>query len=240
MPTIETARHWYPELDPIHGFDHVLRVYHTAEQIAKAEGADVTIVQAAALLHDVDPSHFTDNPSKRVNHHIASAEYAKEVLVTEGWSQEGISAVVHCIRAHRFRDDREQPQTLEAQVLFDADKLDAIGAIGVARAIAFAAQAGLPAFAPPSKKFIATGELEPGESHSAFHEFTYKLRHIKNRLFTSTAQVIAEAERERTEYQGQLALSRQLAAQSLPNLDNQLDLASLLSLPWSGNAPRRS
>ncbi|MGD9094004.1 MAG: hypothetical protein PVF74_14240, partial [Anaerolineales bacterium] len=105
---------------------------------------------------------------------------------------EEIAAVEHCIRAHRYRDDQEQPQTLEAQVLFDADKLDAIGVIGAARAIAFATQAGLPAYAPPSRKFIETGQLEDGELHSAYHEFLYKLRNIKNRLYTATAQNIAK------------------------------------------------
>lgn len=192
MPTIETARNWYPAADPVHGFDHVLRVYHLAEHLARAEGAELKIVQAAALLHDADLPPVTHNTEQRGKHHIASAEFAKEVLNDEGWLPQDIAAVTHCIRAHRFRDDRDQPKTLEAQVLFDADKLDAIGAIGVARAIAFAAQAGLPAFGMPSAKFFATGELEPGEPHSAYHEYIYKLRNIKKKLYTETARGIAE------------------------------------------------
>ena len=52
MPTLEQARQWYPEQDPVHGWDHILRVYHMAERLALAEGADLEIVHAAALLHD--------------------------------------------------------------------------------------------------------------------------------------------------------------------------------------------
>jgi uncharacterized protein len=100
--------------------------------------------------------------------------------------------VEHCIRAHRFRDRREPPQTIEAQVLFDADKLDAIGAVGVARAIGFAVQAGQPAYATPSAQFLATGEMAPGEPHSAYHEYLFKLRHIKERMFTGTGRKLAE------------------------------------------------
>jgi uncharacterized protein len=130
--------------------------------------------------------------NNRLDHHQASAEFAGQVLRAEGWPVERIAAVQHCIRAHRFRDDSEQPQTLEAQVLFDADKLDAIGAIGVARAIAYAAQAGQPAYAQPSERFLKTGQKESGEPHSAYHEYIYKLRKLKDRLYTTTAQTLAQ------------------------------------------------
>jgi uncharacterized protein len=99
--------------------------------------------------------------------------------------------VQHCIRAHRFRDDSENPATLEARILFDADKLDAIGAIGVARAIGFAMQAGQPEYAHPSDLFLQTGQLDQGELHSAYHEYIYKLRKLKERLYTTTARRIA-------------------------------------------------
>jgi uncharacterized protein len=99
--------------------------------------------------------------------------------------------VKHCIRAHRYRDRQEPPQTLEAKVLFDADKLDAIGAVGVARAIGYAIQAGQPAYAPPSAQFLETGELEPGEPHSAYHEYHFKLRRIKDRMLTATGRKMA-------------------------------------------------
>ncbi len=189
MPDIEEARHWYPTADPVHGFDHVLRVYRLAERLARLEGADLQIVLAAVLLHDAQGA-LADQEA-RPDHQHASAEFAGQVLHAEGWPEPRIAAVQHCIRAHRFRDESEQPATLEAQVLFDADKLDAIGAIGVARAVAYAALAGQSAYAPPSARFLATGELEPGEPHSAYHEYLFKLRKLKDRLYTPAARAIA-------------------------------------------------
>ena len=206
MITVETARLWYPGSDPVHGFDHVLRVYHLAERLAQVEGADLEIVRAAALLHDIESGEWSvergqassiDNQQSSINnsrltHHLSSAEFAAQVLQAEGWSEERIAAVQHCIRAHRFRDRQEPPTTLEAQVLFDADKLDAIGAVGVARAIGYAIQAGQPAYAPPSAQFLETGELQPGEPHSAYHEYLFKLRRIKERMLTSSGRKLAD------------------------------------------------
>jgi uncharacterized protein len=101
---------------------------------------------------------------------------------------------LHCIRAHRYRGE-EQANSLEAKVLFDADKLDVIGAFGVARTIGYAVQAGAPIFAEPSLQFLDTGELESGEPHSAFHEYLFKLRRVRGRLHTEPARQLA-SERE--------------------------------------------
>ncbi len=191
MPTLEMARAWYGDSDPVHGFDHILRVYRMAEKIAHAEGADLEIVQAAALLHDAEGSNPTDKARRKLHHH-ASAEFAGEILLAEGWDADSIAAVQHCIRAHRFRDTSEPPHTLEAQVLFDADKLDAIGAIGLARLIAFVTQAGQPLYSVPSPQFIETGKKEPGEIHSAYHEYLFKLGKLKDRMFTATGKAIAQ------------------------------------------------
>jgi uncharacterized protein len=191
MPTIEQARAWYAAADPVHDFDHVMRVYRMAERLAQAEGADLEIVHAAALLHDTLGT--TPGAEERATHHHASADFAAQVLAAEGWQAERIAAVQHCIRAHRFRDDREPPATIEAKVLFDADKLDVLGAIGAARTVAYAALAGTPFFFPPSAQFLQTGKEAPGEPHSAYHEYLFKLCKIKARLFTPTARTLAEA-----------------------------------------------
>ncbi len=194
MPTLEQARAWYPANDPVHGFDHILRVYRMAERIALAEGADLEIVRAAALLHDAEGPLTGDS---RLEHHLASAAFARQVLAAEGWAEPRIAAVEHCIRAHRFRDDREQPQTLEAQVLFDADKLDAIGAVGAVRAIAYAVLDGQSLYAEPSAQFMETGEKAADEPHTPYHEHLFKLRKLKDRMFTAAGRAIAQ---ERHEY----------------------------------------
>jgi uncharacterized protein len=193
MPTIEQAREWYAAADAVHGFDHILRVYHLAERLGPPEGADMDILRAAVLLHDA--SGASPGSEGRQQHHLASAEFAAGVLSAEGWPAERIAAVQHCIRAHRYRGDGEMPRTPEARVLFDADKLDVLGAIGVARVVAYAALNRQPVYAQPSARFLASGEKEPGEPHSAYHEYLFKLRRVKERLFTPAARALA-VERE--------------------------------------------
>ena len=204
MPTVDQARLWYPEPDPVHGFDHVLRVYYLAEKLADSEGADLEIVHTAALLHDANGENAAcdQDPKKssvefkdkinRSSHHLDSAEFAARILQTEGWAEDRIAAVQHCIRAHRFRETSEPPTSLEAKVLFDADKLDAIGAIGVARAIAYAVLSGQPIYMPTSASFLESGALEIGEAHSAYHEYIHKLIGLKDCLFTPSGQALAE------------------------------------------------
>ncbi|MEP7356492.1 MAG: HD domain-containing protein [Anaerolineales bacterium] len=186
MPTIEQARPYYAGADPVHDFAHILRVLALAERIARAEGADLEIVRAAVLLHDAAGAA----PGERAGHHEAAAEFARGVLEAEGWPGERVEAVLHAIRAHRFRGT-EAPRSLEAKILFDADKLDVLGAIGAARTVAFAALAGQPLTGEVSERFRATGEKEPGEPHTPYHEFVFKLAKIKDRLHTPTARAIA-------------------------------------------------
>jgi uncharacterized protein len=141
LPTLEQAQAWYAEHDPVHGFDHVQRVLALAQNLGAELGADLEILQAAALLHDA--AGAAPLSKDRAAHEQASAEFARVVLEQEGWPSQRIEPVLHCIRAHRYRGE-EQPNTLEAKVLFDADKLDVIGAFGVARTIGYAVQAGAP------------------------------------------------------------------------------------------------
>jgi uncharacterized protein len=189
MPTIEEARAWYAGADPVHDFDHVLRVYRMAERLGREEGADLDILRAAALLHDAEGS--APESAGRAEHHERSAQFAAEILKSENWEAERIAAVQHCIRAHRFRSGGEEPRSIEAKVLFDADKLDVLGAVGAARTVAYAALAGQPTYSRPSAQFLAEGRKEPGEPHSSYHEYLFKLRKVKARLFTRTAQAVA-------------------------------------------------
>jgi uncharacterized protein len=192
MPSVTQIRQYYPEDDPVHGFSHVMRVYRLCEEIGQQEGADLRILRAAALLHDIE-----GDVDVREGHHLSAAIFAREILQEEGWQEGEIEAVAHCIRAHRFRGDSEQPASLEAQVLFDADKIDAIGAVGVARAVAYAVRAGMDVYAPPSPHYLETGELAPGESQTVAHEYLFKLRHIKDRLYTATGRKMAEKRHQR-------------------------------------------
>ncbi len=192
MPTLEEIRDYYPVDDPVHGLSHVLRVYRLCEQIGQMENANLRILRAAALLHDIE-----GDVDLREDHHLAAAEFAGKVLRQKGWDEDEIEEVLHCIRSHRFRDTREEPESLEAKILFDADKIDAIGAVGVARAVAYAVRAGMDVYAPPSPHYLRTGELAEGESQTVAHEYLFKLRHIKERIFTQTGRDLAESRHQR-------------------------------------------
>jgi uncharacterized protein len=188
MITIEEASRFYLENDAAHDFDHVLRVLALAERIGQAEGADLEIVRAAALLHDVARA---DEEGSSACHAQAGAQRAREIL--QGHPPEKVEAVAQAIATHRFRE-KSIPQTLEAQVLYDADKLDAMGAIGVARAYAISGQARQRLWGPVPADY--RGEAQGTPEHTAVHEFVFKLSRLKGTLFTPTAKAIA-AERHR-------------------------------------------
>ena len=189
MPTLDSARAYYAAADAVHDFEHIRRVLALAERIGAAEGADLEIVRAAVLLHDASGATPAGD-GQRAAHHEASADFARAVLQAEGWPQDRLEAVLHCIRAHRFRGT-EAPRTLEAKVVFDSDKLDVLGAIGAMRAAGYAALAGQPLTGAASAQFLATGEKEPGEAHTPYHEFVFKLSRVAERLHTPTARALA-------------------------------------------------
>ena len=184
MIDVEQARQYYEGADAIHDFDHVLRVLALAERLGKEENADLEIVRAATLLHDVARGQ---GDRLVADHAHAGAEFARKVLT--GHPPEKVEAVAHAVAAHRFRSG-PAPQTLEAQVLHDADKLDAIGAIGVARAFAYGGYEGqrLWAEVPPGYQESQTTRHE----HTPVHEYQIKLSKIKDRLLTKSARALAE------------------------------------------------
>lgn len=182
--TVEEARRFYLDNDTAHGFDHVLRVLALAERIGQAEGADLEIVRAAALLHDVARAKEEGGGAC---HAQTGAQRAREIL--QGHPPQKVEAVAQAIASHRFRE-KSTPQTLEAQVLYDADKLDAIGAIGVARAYAISGQRGRRLWGPVPRDYQRGIQATP--EHTAAHEFVFKLSRLKETLFTSTAKAIAE------------------------------------------------
>ena len=195
--TDDEARTLYTLGDSAHDFDHVWRVTTLAMRLAQAEGADSTVVRLAALLHDVPvPDEGADARTLRRAHHFAAADYARELLEVRGLGTEEVANVVHCIEAHRFRDQSVQPQTLEAKCLYDADKLDSIGAIGIARAFAFAGVYNNRLWTEPWSSVPPKDAKPSGNNYSPVHEYVYKLRHILSTLHTQSARRFG-AERHR-------------------------------------------
>jgi uncharacterized protein len=123
--------------DEIHGFDHVKRVYNMALKIGNKLKANMDLLKISVLLHDIGRIDEKIDDLKR-NHADISAEKAYKFLVSRkiNISEEGLKEIIHCIKAHSFSNNI-YPKTLEAKILSDLDKLDALGAIGLYRTIGF-------------------------------------------------------------------------------------------------------
>lgn len=170
-----------------HDWEHTQRVLVLAERLARAEGADLGVVRLAAVLHDVGRAD-EDRAAGGLDHAARGADLAREILARHGAPPERIAAVVHCIAAHRFRKG-PAPETLEARVLFDADKLDAIGAVGIARAYLFAGEVGAMLHNPD----IPPEDALPYSLNDTGHrEYRVKLSRIRERMLTGEGRRMAE------------------------------------------------
>lgn len=121
--------------DPAHDFDHIMRVYKNAKKICNEEKVNPKLVLSAALLHDIVSYPKSDKRSKLSS--IRSAELSKKILKKYDFSDEEIQIISDAIRDHSFSQNKI-PQTIEGKILQDADRLDALGAIGIARVFAVA------------------------------------------------------------------------------------------------------
>ncbi len=170
-----------------HDFEHTKRVYNMCLHLAKVEKADLKIVQYAALLHDIGRSEQDKNKGK-IPHEKIGADMASEILLQMGISNKIIEQVTHCILTHRYRE-KTHPETIEAKVLFDADKLDAIGAIGIGRAFVFAGEVG----AVVHNKDVDILKTESySKDDSAYREYLVKLIYVKDRMYTNEGKKIAK------------------------------------------------
>lgn len=169
-----------------HDWDHTQRVHNLCMHIGQVEGADLEVLEVAAYLHDIGRS-YEDASKGGVCHGQKGAEMARELLAAYPVSDEQRANIIHCILAHRFRGDRP-PETLEAKVLFDADKLDAIGAVGVARTFLFAGEVGAKLHNP----HIEPQNTEPyTEEDTGYREYKLKLSRIKDRMLTQEGRRLA-------------------------------------------------
>jgi uncharacterized protein len=171
--------------EPAHDELHVRRVMASAERIARAEGADVDVCVTAAMLHELfnlPKSHPESSRSGEI-----CAEHAQRLLREHGHEGAFADAVAYCIAVHGFSRGIV-PETIEAKVLQDADRLDAIGAIGIARCFATSAEMKRPFYAPDDP-FCRM--REPDDKQWGIDHFYRKLLRIGDGLHTATARAIA-------------------------------------------------
>ena len=170
-----------------HKWDHTLRVYRLCKHIGIAEGVDMDVLLAAAYLHDI-ARRYQDESKGALCHAEKGAQMAGPILEKLAFSEARKNNILHCIRSHRFRGSHE-PRTPEAKVLFDADKLDAIGAVGVARAFLFAGEVG-------ARLHSDESNIEDTEPYTVddtgYREFKVKLSKIRDRILTTEGRRLAE------------------------------------------------
>lgn len=194
--------------DSAHDINHIYRVLYMALDIAETEpSANMDVLIAACLLHDIGRERQAQDLT--LNHAEIGAEMAYEYLTGIGWSEEAAAHVKSCVQTHRFRRGKKKPESIEAAIVFDADKLDVTGAVGIARTLIYSGQ-----ITEPLYRLTETGALvtsgEKSEKHAFLEEYDYKLRKMYDVYHTKRAK--------------EIALSRQRAAENFyANLVDELE-----------------
>jgi uncharacterized protein len=169
-----------------HDWEHTLRVHRLCRHIGPKEGTDMVVLECAAYLHDIGRA-AQDKSNGHICHAVKGARMAEEIIANLPLDDEQKRNIVHCVRAHRFRGEAA-PATTEARVLFDADKLDAIGAVGVARAYLFAGELGARLHNPD----LPPEQARPYSRDDTGHrEFVVKLSRIEARILTAEGKRLA-------------------------------------------------
>ncbi|MBI4124513.1 MAG: HD domain-containing protein [Deltaproteobacteria bacterium] len=171
-----------------HDWWHIERVWKMARWLAKKEGADLFVVELAALLHDIADWKFHQGDD------TAGPRVARPLLSQYGVAEEHVAHICHIIKTMSFKGAgvETKMETLEGKIVQDADRLDAIGAIGIARAFAYGGYKNQPMHEPDQKPvFHQTKEEYFHNSGTTLNHFYEKLLLLKDRLNTRTAKRLA-------------------------------------------------
>ena len=185
---LEDRMQRFAEDDAAHDSEHIYRVLNMALQIASQEtGVNYDVLIASCLLHDIGRRDQRLNPE--LDHAEAGAVRAFSILTEIGWPETAAAHVRDCIATHRFRSSCP-PVSIEARILFDADKLDVCGLLGIARTISYEAQLGTPLYTVDANGLVmdGDGDCQP----SFFHEYHRKLCKLYDRFYTDYARQTAK------------------------------------------------
>ncbi|MFA6929752.1 MAG: HD domain-containing protein [Lentisphaeria bacterium] len=190
LPTLEMkVKELLLSMPSCHDWDHTLRVRENARKLAVAEHADLLLVDYASLLHDIGRLQEFKDQGKTC-HAALGALMAVQVLEELGvCNPTFVEQITACVRTHRYRGrTAEKPASLEAKVVFDADKLDSLGAIGLARSFHFAGRIGARVH---NSEEEALNSKSYSREDSAYREFLVKLRHLPAAMLTQSGRKIA-------------------------------------------------
>jgi uncharacterized protein len=178
--------------DPAHDFHHIMRVYKNAEIIGRSEGTDMEVLLPAVLLHDIVV--YPKGSAKSSRSSGESADVAKKILDDYGYPQKKISQICYCIRAHSY-SKKVVPTSLEGRILQDADRLDALGAIGIARTFSVSGSENRTFYNADDPFCRSDRNLD--DNLWTLDHFQTKLLKLEENMHTETAKKIA---RERTSF----------------------------------------
>jgi len=184
-----------------HQIDHVERVYNNCLKLAKGENIDLEVLKLAALLHDIARVEEDKDHSGKTDHALLGAKQAEAILKDFGFPENKIEKIKECIISHRSKSGNH-PKTKEAKILFDADKLDVIGAIGIARAFVWVGKNNANIYREAdikeyTQKNLKEGRIKDPTKHSPQIEFKLKTKFIKEKMYTKKGKKLAE---ERVEF----------------------------------------
>lgn len=174
--------------DSAHDKQHIYRVLYNALEIAGTESnVDYDVLIASCLLHDIGRKEQFENPA--LCHAMVGSDKAYRFLTEHKFDAEYAEQVKYCIETHRFRK-AHLPQSLEAKILFDADKLDAAGAMGIARTLIYKGIVSEPLYSVLPDGMVSNGENDSAPSF--FQEYKYKLENLYSNFYTVRAAEIAK------------------------------------------------
>lgn len=187
-----------------------MRVLYLARRLSRGEDVDNEVLEAAALLHDIGRVEESLDPTGKKDHAILGAQMAEPILARLGFPQSKVRHIQDCILSHRNRSEYAA-DTLEAKLLFDADKLDTVGAIGIARNYAWIGKYNAHIYYKPNiQKYLKenmngkmNGQIVDKTKHSPQIEFEVTYRQICKRLYTEKAKKLM---RERIRFHQQFLI----------------------------------
>ena len=177
--------------DSAHDKEHIYRVLYNALEIAKEDKTvDYDVLIAACLLHDIGRKEQFEDPA--LCHAMVGGDKAYCFLLENGFEEVFATKVKRCIQTHRFRKSM-QPESVEAKILFDADKLDVTGALGIARTLMYKGNVTEPIYHVLPDGTISDGSQE--EAPSFFREYKFKLEKLYDKFYTDRGLALAQERR---------------------------------------------